>query len=188
MPGEPGAGAPERRPPGRALAPWHQDSSKCPIFYRQENSMTVESDKQSFQLIKGEFTPGEATEVLMKLINDKISFHQTHNWSRRELGESDAAGRKRIEQLTRTKEELAEAKELEKRQKAREERKRLKNKRRRAERLARKKAMRKAEKANAKKQGGAGKGKERAEVQGIGNDGHEVAAAHEALQQDDDAH
>ncbi len=70
--------------------------------------MTTESDKQRFQLIKGEFTPGEANEVLMKLINDKISFHQTHNWSRRELGESDAPGRKRIEQLTQTKAELAE--------------------------------------------------------------------------------
>ncbi len=70
--------------------------------------MAAEPDKRDFQLIKGEFNPDEANEVLMKLINDKISFHQTHNWSRRELGESDAAGRKRIEQLTQTRAELAE--------------------------------------------------------------------------------
>jgi hypothetical protein len=70
--------------------------------------MAAKPDQRSYLLIKGEFKPAEANEVLMKLINDKISFHQTHNWSRRELGESDAAGRERIEQLTRTKAELAE--------------------------------------------------------------------------------
>lgn len=70
--------------------------------------MAEEPDTQNFLLISGEFNPDEANEVLMTLINNKISYHQTHNWSRRELGESDAAGRNRIEQLTATKARLAE--------------------------------------------------------------------------------
>ena len=70
--------------------------------------MTEEAEAQKYLLISGEFYPDEANEVLMTLINNKISFHQTHNWSRRERGESDAVGRKRIEQLTETKAKLGE--------------------------------------------------------------------------------
>ena len=55
--------------------------------------MTDELDAQRFRLISGVFYPDEANQLLMTLIEDKISFHQRNNWSRRErFGETDAAG------------------------------------------------------------------------------------------------
>ena len=32
--------------------------------------------KQKFQLVKGDFTPSEASDVIMSLIDEKINFHQ----------------------------------------------------------------------------------------------------------------
>ncbi|MEZ5555043.1 hypothetical protein [Haliea sp.] len=70
--------------------------------------MTDELDAQRFRLISGVFYPDEANQLLMTLIEDKISFHQRNNWSRRErFGETDAAGVKRINELRQTKADLA---------------------------------------------------------------------------------
>lgn len=70
--------------------------------------MAAEKDTRNYRLISGEFTPDEANEVLMTLIDDKISFHRRNNWSRNErFGESGAAGSRRIDELRETKTELA---------------------------------------------------------------------------------
>jgi hypothetical protein len=44
----------------------------------------------------------------MTLIQDKLSFHQRNNWSRRErFGESEEAGTKRMGELRQTKADMA---------------------------------------------------------------------------------
>ena len=54
--------------------------------------MTDELEARRFRLISGVFYPDEASQLLMTLIEDKISFHQRNNWSRRErFGETDTA-------------------------------------------------------------------------------------------------
>lgn len=64
---------------------------------------------KEFGLISGVFTPEEANEVLITLVDDKIRIHQRNNWSRRErFGESGAAGEERITELRKTRAELLE--------------------------------------------------------------------------------
>ena len=46
--------------------------------------MTDESDQRSYRLISGDFSTDDARDVLMTLIEDKIGFHESNNWSRRE--------------------------------------------------------------------------------------------------------
>ncbi len=43
-----------------------------------ENKKTsqIETLKQNIQLVKGEFTPSQASDVIMSLINQKINFHK----------------------------------------------------------------------------------------------------------------
>jgi hypothetical protein len=36
----------------------------------------VENKTQTIQLVKGEFTPSEASDIVMSLINEKINFHK----------------------------------------------------------------------------------------------------------------
>ena len=70
--------------------------------------MAVETEVRNFRLISGVFNPDEANEILMTLIDDKISFHRRNNWSRNErFGDSGAAGARRISELRDTKTELA---------------------------------------------------------------------------------
>ena len=70
--------------------------------------MKNETDKRSYRLIDGLFSPDEANQLLMTLIEDKINFHQRNNWSSRErFGESDSVSAKRISELRQTKADLA---------------------------------------------------------------------------------
>ena len=70
--------------------------------------MAGDSGELSYCLIRGEFFPDEARELLMTLIDDKIRFHQRNDWSRRErFGETDIVGVKRIDELRQTKADLA---------------------------------------------------------------------------------
>jgi hypothetical protein len=70
--------------------------------------MTGESEMSTHQLINGVFGPSEANELLMCLIEDKISFHRGNIWSRKErFGETDVASEKRINALRQTKADLA---------------------------------------------------------------------------------
>ncbi|MEZ5501409.1 MAG: hypothetical protein R3E50_01680 [Halioglobus sp.] len=69
--------------------------------------MADDSNKTSYSLIKGVFPPDQANHLLMTLIQDKLSFHQRNNWSRRErFGESEPEGTKRMEELRQTKADL----------------------------------------------------------------------------------
>jgi hypothetical protein len=36
----------------------------------------IEKETQKIQLVKGDFTPNEASDVIMSLINEKINFHK----------------------------------------------------------------------------------------------------------------
>jgi hypothetical protein len=52
---------------------------------------------EQFNLINGEFSKEDAKEMLLKLINSKIQFHQAKNFSTNEmLGQDDANSIKRI--------------------------------------------------------------------------------------------
>lgn len=69
--------------------------------------MIDKSDKRDYRLISGEFVAGDARQVLLSLIDDKINFHQRNNWSHRErFGEDNPAVIKRIEELGQTREDI----------------------------------------------------------------------------------
>ena len=64
-----------------------------------------------FSLVRGTFSAEEAREVLLNLIEDKITFHRRYLWSRRErFGEvTDPARQQRIDELLATKNRIREA-------------------------------------------------------------------------------
>ena len=71
--------------------------------------MIDQSKKKSYCLIRGSFVPDAARQVLMTLINDKINFHQLNVWSHRErFGEDNPVVVKRVEELSQTKEDIAQ--------------------------------------------------------------------------------
>ncbi|MEQ9397106.1 hypothetical protein [Haliea sp.] len=70
--------------------------------------MTKEADTRSYRLINGVFYPEEASQLLLTLIEDKISFHKRNDWSRRErFGEVDRTSVQRVKELRQTKTDLA---------------------------------------------------------------------------------
>ena len=70
--------------------------------------MTKEADTRSYRLINGVFYPEEASQLLLTLIEDKISFHKRNDWSRRErFGEIDRSSVQRVKELRQTKADLA---------------------------------------------------------------------------------
>ena len=70
--------------------------------------MTKEADTRSYRLINGGFYPEEASQLLLTLIEDKISFHKRNDWSRRErFGEVDRSSVQRVKELRQTKADLA---------------------------------------------------------------------------------
>jgi len=70
--------------------------------------MADEPAKQSYGLIRGVFSPDDARELLLTLIDNKISFHQLNNRSRRErFGEIDPAVVKRVDELRQSKADIA---------------------------------------------------------------------------------
>jgi hypothetical protein len=55
---------------------------------------------ETIDLIKGTFTPREAQELLLNLLNSKINFHNIKNWSSRErFGKPDAGSEQRLKHL-----------------------------------------------------------------------------------------
>jgi hypothetical protein len=55
---------------------------------------------ETIDLIKGTFTPTEAQELLLDLLNSKINFHNKKDWSSRErFGEPDANSKQRLKYL-----------------------------------------------------------------------------------------
>ena len=55
---------------------------------------------ESVDLIKGTFTPQEAREILLQLLDSKINFHNMKNWSTRErFGITNADSEQRLKHL-----------------------------------------------------------------------------------------
>lgn len=58
------------------------------------------SKTETIELIKGTFTPDEAREVLLRMLNSKIDFHNLKNLSSRErFGKPDSYSEQRLEVL-----------------------------------------------------------------------------------------
>ncbi len=65
--------------------------------------------KEPIKLIEGKFSPEDAKEVLLELINHKINFHSLKNFSSEErFGKSIEGSKKRIEYLKKAKEKVVE--------------------------------------------------------------------------------
>ena len=43
---------------------------------KTQETQKTEATTQKIQLVKGEFTPSEASHIIMKLIDEKINFHK----------------------------------------------------------------------------------------------------------------
>ena len=55
---------------------------------------------ETIELIKGIFTPDEAREILLQLLDNKINFHNQRNFSSRErFGKPDLYSEQRLEHL-----------------------------------------------------------------------------------------
>jgi hypothetical protein len=70
----------------------------------------LEKIKQKFQLVKGNFTPSEASDVIMSLIDEKINFHQKQRlqkWEQNHNSNSDEID-DRINQLEKEKQAVKE--------------------------------------------------------------------------------
>lgn len=71
-----------------------------------ENKPTVCGD---YELIKGDFTPAEAFEIISFLISTKINFHNLQNFSKQiRFNINDEASLKRIQELEISKESIKE--------------------------------------------------------------------------------
>ena len=65
--------------------------------------------KEPIKLIEGKFSPEDAKEILLELINHKINFHTLKNFSSEErFGQSIEGSKKRIEYLKEAKEKIVE--------------------------------------------------------------------------------
>ncbi|MBP4138739.1 hypothetical protein [Flavobacterium geliluteum] len=87
-----------------------------------ETNGLIKSDKimQKIQLVQGEFTPSEASDVIMSLIDEKINFHHNQRlqkWEQNHKHDSEEL-EDRIKQLEKekqkTREFIANAKALKK--------------------------------------------------------------------------
>ncbi len=68
-------------------------------------STEVAKDQQD--LIKGDFSPEDAAEIVNHLITKKIRFHEVRSFSNEiRLGETDASSVERVEQLKESRESL----------------------------------------------------------------------------------
>ena len=55
---------------------------------------------ETIDLIKGTFTPAEARNLLLDLLNSKINFHNKKNWSSRErFGKPDVDSEQKLQHL-----------------------------------------------------------------------------------------
>lgn len=62
---------------------------------------------ENIVLVKGTFTPGEAQELLLALLNSKINFHNTKDFSSRErFGRPDANSQERLKHLKAARERV----------------------------------------------------------------------------------
>lgn len=58
------------------------------------------NETETVNLIKGTFAPEEAQELLLALLNSKITFHNRRNWSSKErFGEPNVFSKQKLEYL-----------------------------------------------------------------------------------------
>lgn len=75
--------------------------------HANDDGQTKLDSHHSLTLIEGQFSPTEAREVLMTLINSKITFHNRKNLSSMERkGHFNPESKKRVEQLKNIRSEL----------------------------------------------------------------------------------
>ena len=70
----------------------------------------TEKINQKIQLVKGEFTPSDASDIIFRLINDKINFHNIQRrqiWERNHKGDTKQIDL-RIQELQQEKEKVTE--------------------------------------------------------------------------------
>jgi len=77
---------------------------------KSEPSLTMNSDlDQAFSLVQGMFNADEAREILMALIESKMTFHSLKNLrSFEQSGEADPQSENRIEELEKMRNEMLE--------------------------------------------------------------------------------
>jgi hypothetical protein len=85
----------------------------CPINFMNMKTTMIQTqqvvNKDSFDLIKGDFTPKEALETLTHLLHKKINFHELRSFSQLiQFGTQDGASSLRIEQLKQSQELVQE--------------------------------------------------------------------------------
>lgn len=59
---------------------------------KTKESTQIEKVHQKIQLVKGEFTPSEASDIIINLINEKINFHKLQRlqmWEGNHLSKTD---------------------------------------------------------------------------------------------------
>jgi len=68
---------------------------------RKPNSQQITLETRGiFDLVKGEFSPDEASEILVDLFSKKINFHEVKSFSEQiRFGTEDVKGLKRIKEL-----------------------------------------------------------------------------------------
>jgi hypothetical protein len=69
---------------------------------------SIKTAKDQFELIQGEFTPEDARDIVINLIQKKINFHSTRNFSNfiRFGSAEEEWSLKRIEDLKKSEEEI----------------------------------------------------------------------------------
>ena len=79
------------------------------ILKNTNNKPKMNNKELDFKLIDGEFSAEETQKILMSLINNKIDFHNLFAFSNHIRFNNDVNGsKKRIEELTQTREMIAE--------------------------------------------------------------------------------
>jgi hypothetical protein len=74
-----------------------------------ENMKSVQQSEESITLINGTFNPGDARDLLLGFVNNKISFHEMRNFSLEErTGCRDEASDKRVLELKQSRESIAQ--------------------------------------------------------------------------------
>jgi hypothetical protein len=69
------------------------------MIAQQEKQSTTDV-KAIYDLVKGDFSPAEASEIIDDLFNTKINFHERKNFSRQiRFGSDDLHGLQRIKEL-----------------------------------------------------------------------------------------
>ncbi|GAB3331981.1 hypothetical protein GCM10027429_10890 [Marivirga atlantica] len=73
------------------------------------NSELEKNIEQKVNLIKGEFSPSEAEEILCHLIDKKINFHKVRDFSREiRFGINENSSSNRIEELQEVRERVSD--------------------------------------------------------------------------------